>query len=64
MMGSAPTAAAPATADSPTPPTPKIATLWPACTSAEVTTAPVPVITAQPMIAVTSRGVSASTFTT
>ena len=56
MMGSALTAAAAATAERPTPPTPKIATLLPGRTPAVLTTAPAPVITAQPMMAVTSVG--------
>ena len=55
MMGSAPRILAPTTADRPTPPTPKMATESPFCTLAVLSTAPAPVITAQPMIAVTSR---------
>ena len=54
MIGSAPTIFAAVTAESPTPPTPKIATLSPACTPAVLYTAPAPVMTAQPTIAVTS----------
>ena len=64
MIGLAPTALAATTADKPTPPTPKITTLSPALTPAVFSTAPAPVITAQPMMAVTSRLVSFATLTT
>ena len=64
MIGFAPAIRAPTTAERPTPPTPKIATLWPRLTLAVLITAPAPVMTAQPMIDVTSRGVRGSTFTT
>ena len=64
MIGSAPTTFAATIADRPTPPTPITATLWPRCTPAVCTTAPAPVITAHPMIDVTSVGTSSGSVTT
>ena len=64
MIGLAPTFLAATTADRPTPPTPNMETLWPALTLAVLITAPAPVITAQPMIDVTSFLIAGSTFTT
>ena len=48
----------------PTPPAPKTATDVPAATRAVFTTAPTPVITAQPKSTAVSIGMSASIFTT
>ena len=62
--GLAPAIRAPTTADRPTPPTPKMATLSFAWTLAVLMTAPAPVITAQPMMAVTSVLIFGSTLTT
>ena len=58
MIGFAPRADAATMAEIPTPPTPKTATLCPRCTSAVLSTAPAPVITAQPMIDARSTGMS------
>src|SRR5262245_425386 len=49
---------------SPTPPAPNTATELPARTLAELSTAPQPVITAPPMIEVTSVATPSSSFTT
>jgi hypothetical protein len=64
MIGSAPTLAQACTMQSPTPPTPKTATESPFCTFAVLIAAPHPVITAQPMIAVTSVATLSAIFTT
>src|SRR6185312_6514025 len=64
MTGLAPTFRAAAIADRPTPPAPQTATLCPGPTSAEWSTAPAPVITAQPITAPVSRGVPAGARTT
>ena len=56
MIGWPSTAAAAATAQSPMPPAPKIATDWPLRTFNVLMIAPAPVMTAQPMIDVTSVG--------
>ena len=60
----APTATDPNNALRPTPPSPTTATDAPAGTRAVLTTAPTPVITAQPKIAATSGGTSGSIRTT
>ena len=59
----APASRAPNSAARPTPPRPNTATLWPVCTSAELTTAPTPVSTAQPNSAATSKGRASGIFT-
>src|SRR5689334_20758450 len=64
MIGLAPQFLAAAIADRPTPPTPQTATLCPGRTPAECSTAPAPVITAQPMMAPVSSGVPSGAFTT
>ena len=58
MIGAAPTAARPITADSPTPPQPITAARCPARTCALRQTAQIPVVTAQPTSAATSGGTS------
>ena len=58
MIGAAPTAARPITADRPTPPQPITAARWPARTCALRQTAQIPVVTAQPTSAATSAGTS------
>ena len=60
VTGLAPSATAPITALSPTPPRPITTTDSPACTFAVWRTAPIPVVTAQPMSAATSGGVLGS----
>jgi hypothetical protein len=50
---------APMIADNPTPPAPKTATVEPGSTLARLMTAPIPVMTAQPTSAATSRSVPA-----
>ncbi len=64
MIGLAPALRAAAMADRPTPPTPQTATLCPSFTSAECSTAPAPVITAQPMMAPENFGVASGALTT
>ena len=64
MMRAAPAMRAPWTAERPTPPHPMTATLDPAGTAAEFSTAPSPVVTPQPTRAARSRGMSLVTFTT
>ena len=56
----APAYLAPWTALEPTPPAPKITTVWPARTPAAYTAVPQPVGTPQPVSAATSNGMSAS----
>ena len=60
VTGLAPSATAPITALSPTPPRPITTTDSPACTFAVWRTAPIPVVTAQPMSAAISGGVLGS----
>ena len=64
MIRFAPTRTAPITTLSPTPPAPMTRTLAPGSTWAVFITAPIPVITEQPMSAATSKGTSGSIFTT
>ena len=64
MIGSASRTARAVIAERPTPPTPKTAADCPRCTFAVFSTAPAPVITAQPMMLVTSRATSSGTRTT
>src|SRR4051812_49523354 len=52
---------APCTTDRPTPPKPTTSTLWPARTFAVLSTAPTPVITAQPTSAACSSGTPSGT---
>ena len=59
-IGPASAKRAPMTADSPTPPAPMTTTLSPARTPAVLTTAPKPVVTAQPISAASSGGVPGS----
>ena len=59
-MKPAPASAAPMIADSPTPPSPTTTTDSPGRTRAVSSTAPTPVVTAQPMSAATSGGVRGS----
>ena len=60
MIGAAPTALAPSTALSPTPPQPKTATRSPGRTPAVFQTTPMPVVTAQPTRAAMSSGIAGS----
>ncbi len=62
ITGLAPWATAPMTALRPTPPRPITTTDSPACTRAVFRTAPIPVVTAQPMSAAISGGVRGSTL--
>ena len=64
MIGCAPAALAPMIALNPTPPSPNTATDVPAATRAVFTTAPTPVITAQPNSTAVSIGMSRSIRTT
>src|SRR5581483_3859527 len=64
MICDAPDMRAPWIAASPTPPQPMTATVEPASTFAEFTTAPTPVTTPQPMSAATSIGTDDSSRTT
>ena len=61
-MRAAPAIRAPWMHDSPTPPQPMTATLAPAGTCAVLRTAPTPVATAHPTIAITSSGASERTL--
>ena len=63
MIWRAPPIRAPWTIDSPTPPQPKTATVWPASSPAVRSAAPTPVSTPQPTSAARSSGRSGSIFT-
>ena len=63
MIWRAPPMRAPWTIDSPTPPQPKTATVWPACSPELRNAAPTPVSTPQPTSAAWSSGSSGSIFT-
>ncbi len=64
MIGSAPTSRAPMMLESPTPPAPKTSNGLPAASSTTLSTAPRPVMTAQPAIAAISGGTPSGTRTT
>ena len=64
MILAAPASTAPITHESPTPPSPRTATVDPAGTSAVFTTAPTPVETQHPMSAATSGGTPSGIGTT
>ena len=63
MIFSAPASLAPSNPFKPTPPNPTHATVSPARMRAVFSTAPTPVITAQPNIAASAKGRSLSTLT-
>ena len=62
MIGYAPASRSPSTTLSPTPPRPKMAVDVPGCTLAVFTTAPTPVMTAQPNSAAISSEYDLSIF--
>ena len=64
MIGSAPASRAPITADSPTPPAPMTSSARPAHSPTTLSTAPTPVMTAQPVIAAIRGGTPSGTLTT
>ncbi len=64
MIGFAPASTAPWTADRPTPPAPKMTTASPAHSPMALSTAPTPVMTAQPAMAAISGGTPSGTGTT
>jgi hypothetical protein len=64
MTWPAPASRAPCTTDRPTPPSPTTSTDWPSRTAAVLSTAPTPVMTAQPTSAACSSGTASGTGST